>query len=73
MVRGGGEGAERENGQAGDFQRRGQKEKTHFNRRSGEALARGLLCRPAQALVGENSCHSRETGPEKERRPGVVL
>lgn len=69
----GGAGAEGEDVQAGDLQRGRQKEETHVYRGPGEALPGGLFRRAAEALVGEDRRNCGETGPEKERGPGLVL
>lgn len=43
------------------------------DRSAGEAIARGLFRRPAAPLGRENRRHCRETRPQKERRPRLVL
>lgn len=73
LARWGGAGSEREDVQTGDLQRGRQKKETHVYRGPGEALPGGLFRRAAEALVGEDCRNCRETGPEKERGPGLVL
>lgn len=73
LAGGGGAGAAGEDVQAGDLQRRRQEAETHVHRGPGEALAGGVLRRAAAALVREDRSYRRETGPEKERSPRLVL
>lgn len=46
---------------------------THVDRGAREAVAGSVLCGAAEAVGREDRGHRGETGPQKERGPGVVL